>query len=286
MPASPRFPSPIAVLVTTLVTGCVIPMPVGNGDDEGGDATSHHTGDDASIGASSAPLTAGDATGASTTTPSTDTAADGTATADATGPVTDDGTGTDTSAESPCAGVTEFECSAPIDCTALPCGDMLFPFDAAGCMRPPCAGPRDCADDQLCLFPYETHGVCTGSGMSCSDGRDGACECVSNPDCGGGFCVTDCAARRDAASCEADDCAVATVIDISETCACTEDAFVCFDAGVGIGLPTGYLWHEETLRVAYFHRPFTLPIGWRLCTDAGAPPACGCFDPTSPPECP
>lgn len=109
----------------------------------------------------------------------------------------------------------------------------------------------------------------------------------STPDCGGGHCMTDCLAITDQASCDAAGCWDATVVEISETCDCTADAFVCAQSPAGIGGVPSYLWHVETQRVAYFGPElWQIPIGWRSCSEAGAPPACGCNDPGGPPSCP
>jgi hypothetical protein len=283
------YPSRLAqVLLVVLASGCVVTEPI----DDGAATEATTTADtvaDSTGGASSTSRTTGDATAdaGDATDTSADTVVDTTGTT-GTGPTTDDGSSSDTGSEGTCSGVPEFQCSEPIDCSMLPCGDVLFPFDAEGCMRPPCSGSDQCDDDQFCFLPYEAYEVCTSSGMACSDGPDGACECVSTPDCSGGYCMTDCHdLSDDPDTCGAAGCSATTVVAISDTCECTEGVPVCFDGPAGIGIDTGYLWHEETLEVAYFGaRLFAVPLRWRLCTDPEAPPACGCFDPTLPPECP
>lgn len=272
------------LLAVVLASGCVVTEPIDDGTATEATTTA---GTQADSGTSLTSPTTGEATadgGSSSDTAAESTAADTTAT----GSVTDDGSSSDTGSEGACPGVPAFQCTEPVDCFVPPCGDVFSPFDAEGCMRPPCTNQDDCDAEQFCFQPYEAYEICTSSGMSCSDGPDGTCECVSTPDCSGGYCMTDChALGDDAGSCTAAGCGSTTVTAISDACACTEGVPVCLDGPAGVGIETGYLWHEETLEVAYFGaRLWSVPLQWRLCTDPEAPPACGCFDPSLPPECP
>lgn len=281
MTCSHAFHTARVLLAVALGSGCVVTEPIDDG-------TATEATTTAGTAADSTSRTTGDATAdvGETTETSADTVVDTTGTD--TGPDTDDGSSTDTGTEGACPDVPGYECTATIDCSMLPCGDVLFPFDADGCMRPPCTGPEACNADQFCFLPYEVYGVCTSSGMACSDGPEGTCDCVSTPDCSGGYCMTDChALSDDPGSCGTAGCGATTVTAISESCECTEDVPMCVDGPAGVGVDTGYLWHEETLEVAYFGaRLWSVPLRWRLCTDPEAPPACGCFDPSLPPECP
>jgi hypothetical protein len=281
MPCSdlPRFTR--GLLLAALLAGCVVTDPIDDDTTEATTTAATGPDGDTTLGASSTPITAGDATAETGTTA-------------ATGPITDDGDSsdtdesTDTGPASACPGVPEFQCSNPTGCFMLPCGDVLYPFDAEGCMRPPCINPDECNADQFCFRPYEAYGVCVSSGTACSDGPDGTCECVSTPDCSGGYCMPDCyELSDDPASCGAAGCYSSPVVAISEACECTADVPGCFQSPAGIGVDTGYIWHEETLEVVYIgQRPWSAPLRWRLCSDPEAPPACGCFDLAQPPECP
>jgi hypothetical protein len=267
------------LLVAVILSGCVVTEPIDDGAaTEASTAATTGPDGDSTLAGSSGPLTAGDATADG----------DATETTAATGPGTDDGESTDTGPAGTCPDVPTYQCSEPFDCVGQPCGDVLFPYDENGCLRPPCSNSGECDGDQFCFLPYDAYEICISSGVACSDGPDGTCECVSTPDCSGGYCMTDCyELGEDAASCEAAGCDASTVIGISDTCECTADVPMCTQSPAGIGVPTGYMWHEETLQVAYFGaRPWSVPLQWRLCSEPGAPPACGCFDPEQPPECP
>lgn len=271
-PSLPRLAR--MLVVAGLVGGCG-PTTIGDGPSEDGSSSAQP-----STGAAD-PTT----TGASTSVGST--AGDGPLDASDGEPTTATaGSSTGPDVEGPCPDVPGFECSMPFDCSFLAC-TALVPFDEQGCMRPPCTGPEGCAADQFCFLPYESYGVCTSSGMSCSDGPDGTCECVSTPDCGGGYCMTDCTdLSSDREGCEAAGCDFTTVVGISETCECIPDVPLCLQGPGGVGGIPSFMWHEQTLEVAYFFRPWDVPLRWHPCTEPGSPPACACNDPFLPPTCP
>jgi hypothetical protein len=100
-----------------------------------------------------------------------------------------------------------------------------------------------------------------------------------------------CFGLPDEDSCLAEGCNYfETVLQISDTCACTPDVPAClFFAGGDIGgsAAPDYFWHEDTGTVAMFSTSWIeLPVGWRSCTEAGAPAACGCYEPFMEPPCP
>jgi hypothetical protein len=80
------------------------------------------------------------------------------------------------------------------------------------------------------------------------------------------------------------------VLQISETCECTPGVPAClFFVGDEIGGPAApdFFWHEATGTVAMFSTSWIeVPVGWRNCSDAGAPVACGCYEPFEEPACP
>ena len=80
-----------------------------------------------------------------------------------------------------------------------------------------------------------------------------------------------------------------TVTGVSDTCECTPGVPACllFLDGIGGSAAPNYFWHEDTLTVAMFSTDWLeLPGGWRRCSDAGAPPACDCYEPFMEPMCP
>jgi hypothetical protein len=282
------FPCVRALLALALSSACVIPQPIG-GDADGGSTTpTTETTGDPTLGATSNPSTTGsdtaDATGTTDTDPTnTGSSSDSTAT-------------TDTGPTPACIGVPAFQCSEPLECFLQSCGELFSPFDADGCMRPPCTVPADCEPGFACLRPQD-YGGCASSGLACGDDRNGECQCVSDPDCGGGWCLPadeipplECFGLPDAAACLDAGCTeFRTVIEISDTCACTPDVPACllFPGQVSGAASPDYFWHEATLTVARFGTSWDLlPTGWRRCTDPGAPPACDCYEPFMRPTCP
>src|SRR5690606_31686176 len=151
----------------------------------------------------------------------------------------------------------------------------------------------DCATGETCVFPID-YGGCASSGIFCSDGATGQCECAADPDCGGGYCLPDdevppleCFGQPDQPTCEDAGCNhFETVLEISDTCECTPDQPACmlFLGGIGGGDAPDFFWHEATGTVAMFSTSWIeLPVGWRRCTEAGAPPACDCYEPFTEP---
>lgn len=94
----------------------------------------------------------------------------------------------------------------------------------------------------------------------------------------------------DEASCVAAGCTeFHTVLQVSDTCECTQNVAAClqFTGGIGGAASPDYFWHEATGTVVMFDTSWLeLPVGWRRCTEAGAPPACECFEPFMGPQCP
>jgi hypothetical protein len=280
----PSFPrSARALVVSALASACVVPEPVGGA--EGSTTTTPTT------------IATDDSTAGSTVSPSTaDTSATDTSATSATDTSATDTSTTDTGPPSACPGVPEFQCTMPLECFLQGCGEPFSPFDAEGCMLPPCTSDDECEPDFACLRPQE-YGGCAGSGLSCSDGPDGACQCISKPDCSGGWCVPadeipplECFGLPDAEACLDAGCTVLdTVIVIAEDCTCTLDVPACllFPGMMSGGTATDYFWHEATGTVAAFGTSWALlPTGWRRCTDPGAPPACECYEAFMEPVCP
>jgi hypothetical protein len=169
----------LAVLV--LAAACGGPGPVSD-DGEGSSTATPTTAatNDPTLGASSMPATGDGSSDTVDTAPTTGTgtSTDETATTDA-----------DTGLAPRCPDVRAFQCAEPIDCPPGSCGDPLSPFDADGCMRPPCTMHEQCEPGLACVRA-EDYGGCASSGLYCSDDpRVGQCLCVSTPDCGGGHCL-------------------------------------------------------------------------------------------------
>jgi hypothetical protein len=81
-----------------------------------------------------------------------------------------------------------------------------------------------------------------------------------------------------------------TVLQVSDACECTPGVPAClFFVGEEIGgaASPDFFWHEASGTVAMFSTSWLEPpVGWRSCTEAGAPPACACYEPFMAPECP
>lgn len=194
-----------------------------------------------------------------------------------------------------CPQIPEFQCSTPPTCLEG-CGGPFSSFDEDGCLRPSCGGSDDCDAGQTCLFPQD-YGGCASSGTFCSDGPDGECQCSSDPDCGGGYCLPDdevppldCFGLPDEPSCVDANCSeFHSVLQISDTCECLPDLPACllFLGGIGGSASPDFFWHEASGTVAMFGTSWAEPpVGWRPCSDPGAPPACDCYEPFMEPACP
>jgi hypothetical protein len=100
----------------------------------------------------------------------------------------------------------------------------------------------------------------------------------------------ECFGLPDEASCLAAGCShFETVLQVSDTCECTQSVPAClqFTDGIGGSDSPDYFWHEATGTVMMFDTSWAeLPVGWRRCTEAGAPPACECYEPFMGPMCP
>lgn len=100
----------------------------------------------------------------------------------------------------------------------------------------------------------------------------------------------ECFGRPDEASCLSAGCTeFETVLQVSDSCECTLNVPAClqFTGGIGGAASPDYFWHEATGTVVMFDTSWAeLPVGWRRCTEAGAPPACGCYEPFMGPMCP
>jgi hypothetical protein len=173
-----------SLVLTALALGCTTPEPTGGDADGSSSATAATATDDSTLGATSMPVTGDGTTDAAdgTTTTGTGSSGDTTETTETTET-------TDTGPTPQCTGVRAFQCTEPLDCPPDACGGPLSPFDADGCMRPPCSVPEDCDPGFACVRA-EDYGGCESSGMLCQDDpRTGQCQCVSTPDCGGGHCL-------------------------------------------------------------------------------------------------
>lgn len=278
----PSFPrSARALVVSALASACVASDPVGD-DTESSSSTTTTTiaTDDSTAGTTASPPTTGDTTADTTTTDTSTT----------------DTSATDTGPPSACPGVPAFQCTMPLECFLQGCGEPFSPFDAEGCMHPPCTSDDECERGFACLRPLD-YGGCASSGMACSDAPDGTCECASTPDCSGGWCVPadeipplECFGLPDVEACLDAGCTeLRNVTVIADDCSCTPNVPACllFPGMISGATSPSYLWHEATGTVAAFGSSFDLlPTGWRSCTDPGAPPACGCYEAFMEPDCP
>ena len=147
-----------------------------------------------------------------------------------------------------------------------------------GCVVPESVGDHDSEATQTATEtdPPDGSGTTDGETDGTTDGETGeALECFGLPD---------------EAACLAAGCTeFHTVLQVSDACACTQNVPAClqFTGGIGGAASPDYFWHEATGTVVMFDTSWIeLPVGWRRCTDAGAPAACGCFEPFMGPECP
>ncbi len=251
-----------ALVVLTLATGCVVPKLVGDGlETDGGGGTGSGGIETEGVSDTEVLGTSGDET---------------------------------EGVPSMCEGNPNYQCEGPYDCGAFPCGSLNDWFDADGCIRSSCSDDGDCDADEVCFRPID-YGGCASSGLDCV--QDGpVCSCGADPDCGGRYCVAEdeipgatCFEQTDEESCMNEGCTdYRPVVEISETCECTIDRLTCMFINGGVsGGPADYFWHEDTLTVAYFELDpqEALPYRWKRCTDADAPPACGCNAPMAEPTC-
>ncbi|MEM9456366.1 MAG: hypothetical protein AAGF11_19445 [Myxococcota bacterium] len=283
----------LGLLGCVALCDCVIPMPVGDGRGDAGESDSDGTGTSGDVTASATGPSATDGSG-SGGLGSDGSGSDGSG-SDAGGSETSGGSAT-TGLPGLCEDNPDFQCSEPFDCSAWNCGEDFSQFDADGCLRRACTGPDDCGADETCFFPFD-FGGCASSGIACYE-AEGACECVGTPDCGGGYCMPEgqvpsaqCLGQPDEGACSAAGCNYfQTTIVITDACECLTDQPICAwfpnDEKGGATAPN-FFWHEDTQTVAMFGKDwFTLPAGWRPCSDPGAPPACECYEPHNDPMCP
>ncbi|MCX4240954.1 hypothetical protein [Paraliomyxa miuraensis] len=273
------------MLLASLVGACVVPKSVGSGED-GASGDGSGTTDKTTDGATDTDPADTDPTdGATSQVPTTGATLTGFET-------TTEG---ETGMAWQCPPTPEFQCTQPVTCSEG-CGGPFSPFDEQGCLRPSCANDDGCADGETCLHPID-YGGCASSGMFCSDGPGGECQCGGDPDCGGGFCVPDdevpaldCFGLPDEPSCIDANCSeFHTVLQITDTCECMPGVPACLLFLGDIGGPDApnYFWHEATNTVAMFGTDwFEPPVGWQPCSAPGAPPACGCYEPYTEPRCP
>lgn len=271
----------IVLLATAAPAGCVVPLPVGDGRDDEGQEGSGGSDSTDSSGGGSGGATSGGPTGTSGS--ATDTPSTG-----------DDAASTGVSGQ--CPVTPDFQCSIPVECGEPGCGGPFNHFDEDGCLRPSCLGPGDCEAGEVCFFPID-HGGCASSGVSCFE-EDGTCQCASEPDCGGGYCMPEgevpsasCTDQPDEGACLDAGCSTfETVTVITDTCECITGQPACLwflDEGFGGADSPDYFWHEDTLTVAMFGVSWIEPpVGWRSCTEPGSPSACGCYEPFQAPMCP
>lgn len=282
-------PSRLApVLLVAALVGCTEPEPIDSSDGGTTSTTSTTATTEATLGASSSPPTSGDTTLEPT---ATSAPADATASTDATATAT-----TDTGPAPACPDDPAYQCTDPVDCSTGFCGTPFSIFDADGCLRPSCSLPQDCDPGFACLRSQD-YGGCESSGLFCEDDRNGECICSSTPDCSGGHCLPDdevppleCFGLPDEPTCLDANCShFELVTEISDTCECTPGVPACvlFVGPFDVDVAPDYFWHEATGTVALFGTSWDWPpVGWRPCTDPGAPAACGCYEPLMAPDCP
>jgi len=272
----------LGLLLATLACGPSSTADSSEGTAETGSSGVNNSSGDASAGTDATPP------------PPTPMTADTSTTSDATGttdgPSTTGDASSDTGEPGGCADVPQ-GCSTPVDCQRQACGALGSWFDASGCLRAPCSLKGTCAaPDEVCFQPAEW-GLCASSGVSCED-VGGQCECSSDDDCGGEFCVPDdqappalCNALEGGPECSDAGCASAAnvrpIVAAGESCLCdlgeTRCLWVPPSASVTGGQATAYM-HLETLAVEVFEDAYDpAPLGYIACADLDAPPpACEC----------
>jgi hypothetical protein len=210
-----------------------------------------------------------------------------------TGGTVDDSTTDDTSAFS--CEVTEYNtCMSQPACEGC-IDDPLAPFDAEGCLRPPCGPAAPCPAGHACFRPLDW-GVCTSSGMTCAQVGN-TCQCSGDPDCGGSYCLPDtvvppaaCPTLATEQACIDGGCGtwvtakiVAPQPDGSCTCDAEQDQCLWIDPNV-TALPgaTSYVRHDGVVLLmdGNFDPP---PFSFLACANhPDPPPACNCV---SAPNC-
>jgi hypothetical protein len=186
----------------------------------------------------------------------------------------------------------DHDCSTGIPCPPGSCGDLFSPFDDQGCLRRNCTFSNQCDDDEVCFAPASVGG-CASSGIYCSEGPDGECQCASDPDCGGAYCVpselappTDCEQFDNPDSCFNAGCSAFLdarwVVDEGNTCFCNFMSMcVWLPPGADSSGELVAYYHPNLPGVYYFEVSFTPPpAGWFECgTGFEEPPECfSCFD--------
>jgi hypothetical protein len=171
--------------------------------------------------------------------------------------------------------------------------DSMLGFVVPGVVLLALAGVGGCVVPEDVGNGPPTAGDGSGSGSgSGSDGDTDPTGTTSDPEQTDGETgsAMECFGQPDEASCLAAGCSeFHTVLEISDTCECMPGLAACllFTGGIGGSASPDFFWHEATGTVAMFDTSWIeLPVGWRRCSDAGAPAGCGCYEPFMAPECP
>jgi hypothetical protein len=184
-----------------------------------------------------------------------------------------------------------FGCSEPLDCEIWSCGDPLSQVDENGCMRRDCTDDRDCPSTHVCFRPFDW-GVCASSNITCNEGPAGTCECISDPDCGGAWCIpNDDAPPSDGcddsspSACEASGCEAVfgrPILASNGSCLCELQTPQCIWMSAETTVSPGnkaYMRQSDLEVVAFPWSASPAPLGWTACEDLDfPPPACICAE--------
>jgi hypothetical protein len=183
-------------------------------------------------------------------------------------------------------------CSMPLDCEAWDCGAPDSQVDETGCLRRSCVTDDDCVGTDVCYRPLDW-GQCASSGTSCHDGPDGVCECVSDPDCSGAWCIPGDGAPpaggcddTTMAACEMSGCESVLGRPIVPSngggCLCDLEAPQCiwmWDHTLLSPGNTAYMRYDDQSVVVFGWVASPPPLGWIACEDvAFPPPGCICAE--------
>jgi hypothetical protein len=181
-----------------------------------------------------------------------------------------------------------FACNGPLDCDAWACGTPGSQVDETGCLRRSCTTDEDCLGTDVCHRPLDW-GQCASSGTSCHDGPTGECECVSDPDCGGAWCLpadeappSEACEDTSPAACEASGCTSELgrpIVPVDASCLCDLETPHCIWLWEGAELQPGntaYMRYEDQSVVVFPWSAQPPPLGWIACDDVAFPPP-GCI---------
>ena len=185
-----------------------------------------------------------------------------------------------------------FQCSEPVDCSLVRCGELDSTFDEQGCLRLSCrSNASDCPEGQQCFTPMDWSS-CTSSNISCREREDGPCVCAVTDDCGGAYCVpADQAPPLDGCDASSPDACIASgcrapvgrrVLTAGAGCACDlETPYCVWWPTTALVEPdkTAYLQWEDDEVVVFPWLVDPPPLGWTACDALPfAHPGCVCAE--------